>query len=81
MKAMGSLAVSWMFVPAIGAAPEPVDYYHVIGFYRYSDMGATMEMFFNRGGIQKQQAILSKVSSCQTPSVFDAISVRAFDER
>ena len=81
MKGMGSLAVSWMFLPAIGAAEADFDYYHVIGFYRYSDMGATMEMYFNGGGIQKQQAILGKVSSCRTPTVFDAISVRAMDER
>jgi hypothetical protein len=81
MKGLGSLAVSWMFLPAIGAAQADFDYYHVIGFYRYSDMGATMEMYFNGGGIQKQQAILGKVSSCATPTVFDAISVRAFDER
>ena len=81
MKGMGSLAVSWMFLPAIGAADADFDYYHVIGFYRYSDMGATMEMYFNGGGIQKQQAILGKVSSCRTPTVFDAISVRAMDER
>jgi hypothetical protein len=81
MKGMGSLAVSWMFQPAMGSGRAEFDYYHVIGFYRYSDMGATMEMYVNGGGIQKQQAILSKVSSCATPSVFDAISVRAFDER
>jgi hypothetical protein len=81
MKGMGSLAVSWMFVPAMGAAPDNPDYYHVIGFYRYSDMGATMEIYFNGGGIQKQQAHLTKLSSCQTPAVFDAISVRASDER
>ncbi len=81
MKALGSLAVSWMFVPAIGASADNPDFYHVVGFYRYSDMGATMEMYFNKGGIKKQQAILGKVSSCETPTVFDALSVRAFDER
>lgn len=81
MKAMGSLAVSWMFLPAAGVAEMDFDYYHVLGFYRYSDLGATMEMYFNGGGIQKQQASLGKVSSCATPTVFDAISVRAIDER
>lgn len=80
MKGMGSLAVSWMFQPALGSAQADVDYYHVIGFYRYSDMGATMEMYMNGGGQKKQQSFLGKVSSCQTPSVFDAISVRAYDE-
>lgn len=81
MKGMGSLAVSWMFQPALGSAAADVDYYHVLGFYRYSDLGASMEMYVNGGGMKKQQAILGKVSSCQTPSVFDAISVRAYDER
>ena len=81
MKGMGSLAVSWMFQPAIGAGDIDFDYYHVLGFYRYSDMGATMEMYANNGGKKAQQKILASVSSCVTPVVFDAISVRARDER
>lgn len=81
MKGMGSLAVSWMFQPAVGAGDTDVDYYHVLGFYRYSDLGATMEMYVNGGGRKKQQEFLGKVSSCETPTVFDAISVRAADER
>jgi hypothetical protein len=44
-------------------------------------MGATMEMYANGGGRQTQQEILGKVSSCETPVVFDAVSVRAHDER
>lgn len=82
MKGLGSLAVSWMFQPAVGAGDNlDFDYYHVVGFYRYSDMGATMEMYANRGGKQAQQKILGEVSTCQTPVVFDAVSVRARDER
>lgn len=82
MKGLGSLAVSWMFQPAVGVGAKPgFDYYHVVGFYRYSDFGATMEMYINGGGIQAQQKILGKVSSCETPTVFDAVSVRARDER
>src|SRR5210317_51946 len=78
MKGLGSLAVSWMFQPAVGAGDDvDFDYYHVVGFYRYSDMGATMEMYANGGGRQTQQEILGKVSSCETPVVFDAVSVRA----
>ena len=79
MKGMGSLAVSWMFQPAI--AGGDVDYYHVVGFYRYSDMGATMELYANGGGIQQFAKHLGGVSSCKTPTVFDAVSVRARDER
>jgi len=81
MKAMGSLSVSWMFQPAIAAGDIDFDYFHVIGFYRYSDLGATMDTYFNGGAKAQQQKILSKVSSCKTPVVFDAVSVRARDER
>ncbi len=81
MKAMGSMAVSWMFQPAVGAGSIDYDYYHVLGFYRYSDLGATMEMYVNGGGQKAQQKILRAVASCQTPVVFDAVSVRARDER
>ena len=81
MKALGSPAVSWMFQPAAGAGNINFDYYHVVGFYRYSDMGATMEMYANGGGKRKQQEILGNVASCKTPVIFDALSVRAHDER
>lgn len=80
MKAMGSLAVSWFFQPALGGVAG-VDYYHVVGFYRYADMGATMELYANGGGIASFRKNLGGVSSCNTPTVYDAVSVRARDER
>lgn len=79
MKAKGSLGVSWLFQPALGEGT--VDYYHVVGFYRYSDMGATMEMYANGGGQQEFAKHLGGVSSCGRPAVYDAVSVRARDER
>jgi hypothetical protein len=81
MKALGSLAASWFLQPVAGAGDINFDYYHVVGFYRYSDMGATMEMYANGGGKQEQQKILGDISSCATPVIFDALSVRMFDER
>jgi hypothetical protein len=81
MKAMGSLGLSWMFQPALGAGDIDFDYYHVVAFTRYADMGVTMEMFANGGGRERQASFLSPVSSCATPTVFDALSVRAEDER
>lgn len=81
MKAMGSLSTSWMMVPGIGAGPNDPDYYHALVFYRYSDLGATAELFINGGGQKKRDAILNKVSSCAKPILFDAVSVRAHDER
>jgi len=80
MKANGSLSVSWMYTPAAGAGAEAPDYYHVVGFYRYSDLGDTMELFVNRGGVELRQRIIGPVASCLTPNVYDAVSVRARDE-
>ena len=80
MKGMGSLAVSWFFQPMMGTGNIDYDYTHVTAFYRYSDLGATMEMFLNHQGRVEQQKILAKVSSCTTPNLFDAVSVRARDE-
>jgi len=81
MKANGSLAVSWMFTPAAGAGDSDVDYYHAAAFYRYSDMGDTMELFVNRGGAEMRAKAIDPVASCRTPNVYDALSVRAADER
>ena len=81
MKAKGSLAMSWFYTPALGAGDIDYDYYHVVAFSRYSDMGATMELYINGGGREEQQNILASVSSCKTPVTFDAMSVRDRDER
>lgn len=81
MKAKGSLSVSWMYTPLAGFGGIDVDYYHMVGFYRYSDLGDTMELFVNRGGVETRQKIIGPVASCQTPNVYDALSVRAHDER
>jgi hypothetical protein len=81
MKALGSLAFSWFYQPVIGAGDIDHDYYHVVGFHRYSDMGATMEMYANGGGRQKQLEFLSSVATCETPTLFDVVNVRARDER
>ncbi len=81
MKAQGSLAKSWFYIPAVGGGKLDFDYYHVLAFSRYSDMGATMEMYTNEGGQTAQRKILDEVSSCDTPIAFDALSVRDHDER
>ena len=81
MKAMGSQGLSWFFQPALGAGPIDFDYYWVVAFNRLAEMGATMDMYVNGGGMKKAMGILSKVSSCDTATVFDALSVRYDDER
>jgi len=81
MKAMGSQGLSWFFQPALGTGPIDFDYYWVVAFNRLAEMGATMDMYVNGGGMKKAMSILSKVSSCDTATVFDALSVRYDDER
>jgi hypothetical protein len=80
-KGMGFLDNSWMFQPAIGAGDIDFDYYHAAIFYRHSDLGAAMELYANGGGVEKHDKILGGISSCQTPVIFDALSVRDYDER
>lgn len=80
MKANGSQSVSWFYTPLAGAGPDAPDYYYVVGFYRYSDFGDTLDLFVNRGGVELQQKLVTPVASCQTPDVYDAVSVRAHDE-
>lgn len=81
MRGLGSLASSWLFFPTMGAGNIDYDYYHAVAFYRYSDMGAAMELYSNKGGHAAASEFLYPVSDCKTPIVFDAISIRAFDER
>jgi hypothetical protein len=81
MKANGSLSISWMYTPMAGFGASEIDYYHVVAFYRYSDLGSTMDLFVNRGGVETRQKIIDPIASCQTPNVYNAESVRAHDER
>jgi hypothetical protein len=80
-KGLGYLDNSWMWIPAVGVGDIDFDYRHAVVFYRYSDMGDTMEKYANEGGIQAREKILGGISSCKTPTILDALSVRAVDER
>jgi hypothetical protein len=80
-KGRGFLDNSWMWQPAVGAGDLDYDYYHAVAFYRYSDLGAAMEVYANGGGMQERDKILGGISSCRTPVIMDALSVRANDER
>ena len=81
MKANGSLSSSWMSTPIAGAGDSDVDYYYAAAFYRYSGHGDTMELFVNRGGAENRAKIIDPVASCKTPNIYNALRVRANDER
>lgn len=80
-KALGSLAMSWLYFPVAGAGEIDYDYLYAVGFDRYADVGATMEVYFNQGGAVNRAKILGPYASCGIPDGFDAYNVRAHDER
>lgn len=80
-KALGFLDNSWMFKPAAGVHDLDFDYYHIVVFYRYSDLGAAMEVYANGGGMEKRDQIYAGITDCGMPDIFDFHSVRDRDER
>ena len=80
-KALGFLDNSWMFQPAVGVRDIDFDYYHIVVFYRYSDLGAAMQIYANGGGMEKREKIYSGTTDCGRAFIYDFMSVRDRDER
>ena len=59
MRGLGSMASSWLFYPSMGTGNLDYDYYHAVAFYRYSDLGAAMELYSNGGGYQTELEVLA----------------------
>lgn len=78
MRGLGSMASSWLFYPTLGAGAIDYDYYHAMAFFRYSDLGAALDLYANGGGYAERARTVDKVASCMTPMVFDVESVRGF---
>lgn len=75
MRGMGGKGASWLFYPGLGTAEE-LDYWSVIAFKSYSELGEATEMWTNGGGWKKGAEILGPVSSCESSSVWNAYLVR-----
>jgi len=80
-KSLGFLDNSWLFQPAAGLQDSGFDYYHIVVFYRYSDLGAAIEEYANGGGKKTRDDIYAGVTDCGLPFIYDFISVRDRDER
>lgn len=76
MKGMGSPASSWVFFPGMGSGDIDFNYWSVIAFQNYTDMGAGTEIYINGGGWEKAMGIMAPLSRCKSPSVFDVQVVR-----
>ena len=75
MRGMGGKGASWIFYPGLGTA-EDLDYWQVIAFKNYAELGETTEMWTNGGGWKKGAEILGPVTSCESSSVWNAYLVR-----
>lgn len=76
MTEMGSKGASWIFYPGLGTSAD-LDYWSVIAFENYTDLGAATELWTNGGGWEKGAQIMGPVTSCKSSSVWNAILVRA----
>ena len=76
MTGMGSKASSWLFYPGLGSNVD-FDYWQVIGFNNYAELGAATDIYTNGGGWEKAAEILAPAASCGGTSVWDARLVRA----
>ena len=77
MTALGTNASSWLFFPGMGAGDIDFDFWRVVAFNNYTELGAAAETYMNGGGWQKNMEILGPVAGCSSPGVYDARLVRA----
>lgn len=79
MREMGSRGMSWLFYPVLGVSTD-LDYWSVLAFDNYTDLGAGLEMWNNGGGWEQAARLLGPVEECGSPVVFDAKLVRSGTE-
>jgi len=79
-KAQAFLDNSWLFVPEVGVRDIDFNYYHIVVFYRYSDLGAAMEVYANGDGKEERAKIYKGITDCGRPFIYDFKSVRDRDE-
>lgn len=77
MIAKGGQSASWILWPALGAGDIEFDYYSVVAYESYAQLGQAFEVYSNGGGWQKIQDIMDGVASCDEPRMYDGKLVRA----
>jgi hypothetical protein len=75
MAGMGSKASSWMFWPALGWGETELDYYSVVAYSGYEELGATWDRYMTNGTMQKMNALGDGVVECDSPRVYSATLV------
>ncbi|MBT4523198.1 MAG: hypothetical protein HOC23_24620 [Halieaceae bacterium] len=76
LRGMGNNAASWAMFPALGAGDIDFDYFSVLAFASYADLGAAWEVMVNGGGLRKAAEIRDGAMTCDSPRVYDSRMVR-----
>jgi len=76
MTSHGGQAASWILWPALGAGDIDFDYYSVVAYDSYEQLGKAFEAYANGGGWQKIQSLMSGVAECDNPRLYDGKLVR-----
>jgi len=72
MKKLGSKQRSWMYTPGLGAAHMGFDYWRLIVFSNYLELGDMLQIYTAGGGKQQTDPYYEGVATCDAPAVFDA---------
>ncbi len=72
MREMGGKGQSWLMYPVFGFQDLDFDYYSVVSFNSYEELGEAWHLWTNEGGYEAHGAALMSVVSCDSPRVYDA---------
>ncbi len=68
--------LGWIGTWPNGAGDIDFDYYLVVAYDSYEQLGKAFEAYANGGGWQKIQGLLSGVAECDNPRLYDGRLVR-----
>ena len=72
MRQLGGKGQSWLMYPALGFKDLDFDYYSVVSFNNYAELGEAWHLWTNGGGYEKHGPGLMSVVTCDSPRVYDA---------
>ncbi|QFU74727.1 hypothetical protein EY643_03140 [Halioglobus maricola] len=72
MADMGGKGQAWLMYPVFGFSDIKFDYYSVVSFDNYGELGEAWHNYTNGGGYAKHQQTMAGVASCDSPRVYDA---------
>jgi hypothetical protein len=76
MISKGGMSAAWLLWPVLGAGDIEFDYYSVVSYESYAQLGQAFEAYSNDGGWQKINDIMKGVVSCDEPRLYDGKLIR-----